>query len=183
MNDGANFARFSLCAVHRSSSFGSSQRSRPAPMHYSNSRPTNVWTPDPIRRCTRGPPSLLPRAFAHCYHAGSMSRTNAQKTHCPRGHPYAGDNLIVQDDGRYRKRACRACMRAAQQRWYAHRSQGRGTPQSRTHCPQGHPYAGDNLYVAPNGERYCRACGREKNRRWKAKQRAAARLGAAPVIQ
>ena len=27
-----------------------------------------------------------------------------------------------------------------------------------THCPQGHPYAGDNLYVRPNGKRHCRAC-------------------------
>lgn len=28
----------------------------------------------------------------------------------------------------------------------------------KTHCPQGHPYAGDNLYVQPNGDRKCRAC-------------------------
>ncbi len=26
------------------------------------------------------------------------------------------------------------------------------------HCPQGHPYAGDNLRVKPNGWRYCRKC-------------------------
>jgi hypothetical protein len=26
-----------------------------------------------------------------------------------------------------------------------------------THCPQGHPYAGDNLYLL-RGRRYCRAC-------------------------
>ena len=28
----------------------------------------------------------------------------------------------------------------------------------KTHCPQGHPYAGGNLYVQPNGDRKCRAC-------------------------
>lgn len=28
----------------------------------------------------------------------------------------------------------------------------------KTECPQGHPYSGDNLYVAPNGWRYCRTC-------------------------
>ena len=31
----------------------------------------------------------------------------------------------------------------------------------KTHCPAGHEYAGDNLYVHPTkGLRYCRACGR-----------------------
>ena len=33
---------------------------------------------------------------------------------------------------------------------------------SKTHCPQGHPYSGDNLYVEPRGvgrgSRKCRAC-------------------------
>ncbi len=29
---------------------------------------------------------------------------------------------------------------------------------SRTHCPQGHPYSGSNLYRAPNGDRFCRIC-------------------------
>lgn len=33
----------------------------------------------------------------------------------------------------------------------------------KTHCPQGHPYAGDNLYVHPvKGQRICRTCGRER---------------------
>lgn len=33
----------------------------------------------------------------------------------------------------------------------------------KTHCPQGHPYAGDNLYVA-HGSRGCIACRRERDR-------------------
>lgn len=33
---------------------------------------------------------------------------------------------------------------------------------SRTHCPQGHPYAGDNLYVKPSGGRVCRQCKRDR---------------------
>lgn len=28
----------------------------------------------------------------------------------------------------------------------------------KTHCPHGHPYSGDNLYVTPLGHRQCRAC-------------------------
>jgi hypothetical protein len=32
---------------------------------------------------------------------------------------------------------------------------------SRTHCPQGHPYAGSNLYLDAHQHRRCRACHRE----------------------
>lgn len=33
----------------------------------------------------------------------------------------------------------------------------------RTHCPHGHPYAGDNLAYAGNGSRRCLACEKSKN--------------------
>jgi len=36
---------------------------------------------------------------------------------------------------------------------------------AKTHCPQGHPYEGDNLYINPVGHRICRQCGREKSQR------------------
>lgn len=29
---------------------------------------------------------------------------------------------------------------------------------NKTHCPQGHPYSGENLMVEKNGKRKCRAC-------------------------
>jgi len=29
---------------------------------------------------------------------------------------------------------------------------------AKTHCPQGHPYSGENLYVGPTGRRGCRIC-------------------------
>ena len=33
----------------------------------------------------------------------------------------------------------------------------------KTHCPQGHPYAGEHLYVNPNtGKRLCRTCNKER---------------------
>lgn len=31
-----------------------------------------------------------------------------------------------------------------------------------TECPAGHPYAGDNLYVNPSGDRLCRECHRRR---------------------
>jgi hypothetical protein len=40
---------------------------------------------------------------------------NKAKTHCPQGHPYSGDNLIVYQSGpRKGARLCRACQNA----WY-----------------------------------------------------------------
>lgn len=45
---------------------------------------------------------------------------------------------------------------------------------SKTHCPQGHPYSGDNLahYRGRHGRRYraCRICRREAMRRFHAKK-------------
>jgi hypothetical protein len=44
----------------------------------------------------------------------------------------------------------------------------------KTHCPAGHEYSGDNLYVHPvKGMRYCRTCGKDhaQRARDKAKQR------------
>lgn len=35
---------------------------------------------------------------------------------------------------------------------------------AKTHCPQNHPYSGDNLYVKPGGSRVCRACKRKGGR-------------------
>jgi hypothetical protein len=34
----------------------------------------------------------------------------------------------------------------------------------RTHCPKGHPFSGDNLYVTPAGVRHCRACRKERRK-------------------
>jgi len=36
-------------------------------------------------------------------------------THCKRGHPFAGDNLLVAKDG---TRECRTCRRAQAREWY-----------------------------------------------------------------
>lgn len=32
----------------------------------------------------------------------------------------------------------------------------------KTHCPQGHPYSGENLYIGPRGERHCKSCKRRR---------------------
>lgn len=37
--------------------------------------------------------------------------------------------------------------------------------EEKTHCPQGHPYAGENLRIRKSGGRACRACARDYARR------------------
>ena len=36
----------------------------------------------------------------------------------------------------------------------------------KTHCPQGHPYSGKNLYRRPDGSRGCKACNAAARRRY-----------------
>lgn len=50
-----------------------------------------------------------------------------------------------------------------------------GVNARKTHCPQGHPYAGENVFVS-NGKRICRICNRAKSMRsyYKRRGRAAA---------
>ena len=43
---------------------------------------------------------------------------------------------------------------------------------AKTHCPQGHPYGGDNLYIRTDGGRECRTCRRAHVRRFKERQAA-----------
>jgi len=51
---------------------------------------------------------------------------------------------------------------------------------AKTHCPQGHPYSGDNLYRRPDGGRDCRICQRERDRA--SLERRRARLTNTPVV-
>ena len=37
----------------------------------------------------------------------------------------------------------------------------------KTHCPKGHPYSGDNLYLSPRGNRQCRECVRRSQMRYR----------------
>lgn len=105
-----------------------------------------------------------------------------RKTHCPQGHPYAGENLIPQGT----RRQCRACRdarnaeqnakaaaatraarRARTLSFFAKiqsytpvvcRREGGPGAQLKTHCKRGHPLVGDNLVVYDSGDRACKAC-------------------------
>jgi len=42
---------------------------------------------------------------------------------------------------------------------------GRSFLGEKTHCPQGHPYSGENLVIRLNGRRTCKICSLEQSRR------------------
>jgi len=37
---------------------------------------------------------------------------------------------------------------------------------AKTHCPQGHPYSGENLLLRSDGRRVCRTCKNKRNREY-----------------
>lgn len=50
-----------------------------------------------------------------------LAAINARLTHCSKGHPYVGENLIPKAGG---GRRCRACKREWDLRWFAHHASG-----------------------------------------------------------
>lgn len=84
-------------------------------------------------------------------------------THCKHGHEYAVVGWQTNGSGR----TCAACRRESTLR---RRSPTVGPRHgTETHCPQGHPYSGENLWerVRADGQRTreCRECHRVRNRR------------------
>jgi hypothetical protein len=102
----------------------------------------------------------------------------ANRTHCPKGHPYEGDNLVIETNGH---RRCRTCEHARHRLDRERQAAAEGRELlvlvgDRTHCPQGHPYEGDNLVINSRGARCCRTCRRKSGR--ETAQRKRARLSA-----
>jgi hypothetical protein len=89
------------------------------------------------------------------------------RTHCPQGHPYAGENLYTAPGG---GRRCRTCAKEADHRRRPLTGERPG-PKLKTHCRHGHELAGDNLYVSPTGARHCRTCRTAAGDRYQAKVR------------
>jgi hypothetical protein len=74
-------------------------------------------------------------------------------THCPKGHPYSGDNLYVKPGG---ARACRECRTAADR-------VAKERKKAKNQCRKGHPLVGENILLCRNGTRKCRICDRARN--------------------
>ena len=59
-------------------------------------------------RCCVNPLHLEPVTNRENIRRGNTGQHNAVKTHCPQGHPYSGDNLVVHKNGWRKCRACKA---------------------------------------------------------------------------
>lgn len=97
---------------------------------------------------------------------------------CGKGHLYTPENTYIDPRGR---RSCRTCQKVRSREWLRIHNPGvfHGTE---THCPQGHPYDGDNLYIIPStGGRMCRQCKRDKGRESMRRKRARAKAEAAEL--
>lgn len=88
---------------------------------------------------------------------------NSNKTHCPKGHPYSGDNLFFIEE----RRACRICKRATQRRFKALHSP-KNDPNwkhfrlARETCKYGHKWTEGSYYLGSQGGRICKACLRRR---------------------
>lgn len=54
---------------------------------------------------------------------------------------------------------------------------------SKTHCPRGHEYAGQNLSLSRTGKRECRECMRRRSREFRARKRVMLAAGQAPAVR
>lgn len=81
---------------------------------------------------------------------------------CKRGHELTPDNVYLYGPGKNERR-CKTCKDEADR---ARNRRLHPDPwRPKTHCPYGHPLAGENLYVQPsNGARVCRTCVRDRAR-------------------
>lgn len=97
------------------------------------------------------------------------------KPACKYGHPFDEENTYIDPAG---SRQCRTCRADRSNKSRAEsgvvKSPGvgyGGANRAKTHCPQGHPYEGDNLRLAKDGKRLCHTCSLANGRRQALKRR------------
>ncbi len=87
------------------------------------------------------------------------------KTHCPQGHEYTERSTYYNLRG---SRECRLCRKERSKIYEEKQKKIRALNpkengavtywRSFTHCKNGHPFEGDNLYITPTGHRGCKSC-------------------------
>jgi hypothetical protein len=129
--------------------------------------------PDHLEPVTRS--ENLRRGILHGpIDGGRAAARQREKTHCPQGHEYTPDNTYS-PPSRPSARYCRRCH--LEHTW---KRRGKEEPAMmsprlpsahRTHCPQGHPYDGENT-IRSGGRRVCRICSRTRSREAARRRRA-----------
>jgi hypothetical protein len=128
-----------------------------------------------IDHLCRNPQCINPAHLEAVTHRTNMLRSpaagctiNKLKTHCPHGHVYSGNNLVINSKGR---RECLVCGRKSKRESYRSKVIKSGLDvkqwnKIKTHCPQNHSYEGENLRINSNGARECVTCTKEYKRKW-----------------
>jgi len=115
------------------------------------------------RKCVN-PEHLEPVTQAENIARSDAGKYLKEKTHCPNGHEYAGDNLLIVNNGN--SRACRVCVNSSRQRYRdAHRDKNVVCNKSKVKCKYGHAFTELNTYVRKNGSRECRICIKNRARK------------------
>ena len=94
---------------------------------------------------------------------GNAGKHLRERTHCPKGHPYSGDNLKVKTTG---ARKCRECERM----YFERKRRSRGAQPRATTCPKGHLFTPENTRLfrhVGRTQRLCIACERIRNVRYR----------------
>ena len=97
------------------------------------------------------------------------TRRYATDTHCIHGHEFEVVGFYLNKTG---KKQCKVCRNNSQRRIQGWPEKDTvGIPnKDKTHCPKGHEYAGDNLYIHPtSGYRRCLTCHTANTREWRLK--------------
>lgn len=98
---------------------------------------------------------------------GEAGKHLRDRTHCPYGHPYSGDNLHIKPTG---ARRCRECQRIYDEK----KRRAEGAQPRATNCPKGHCFTPENTRMfthAGRTQRLCIACEKARNKRYKLTRR------------
>ena len=90
----------------------------------------------------------------------SRAKNLEKNKYCANGHKW--DEVNTHIDPSSGIRSCRACKREKSR--LARRGKGIGPRSHKTHCPQGHPYSGDNLKLTAEGFHFCKQCNRDRSK-------------------
>lgn len=110
-----------------------------------------------VHACVNYEEHLDPVTHVENVARGEAGIRNAEKTHCPRGHPYDEANTHITKRG---GRECRECNRI---KIRAYMRDKRGTApdavhnRDKTHCKHGHEFTPENTYRTKAG-RVCKKC-------------------------
>ena len=108
------------------------------------------------RKCVN-PEHLEPVTQTENIARGNAGKYLKDKTHCRNGHEYAGENLLIVNNGK--SRACRICVNKSRKKYRdAHKDKNIICNRDKIKCKYGHGYTESNTYIRKNGSRECRTC-------------------------